>query len=188
MRSFTFIDIELFNIFQLLKLTENSPVRQDIWLVFFLTISLILQQAVHPKFSRSDKWIIPLHTVAQRYKLKGKCFQSNLTLPMHNLKGSTAEWLGVQRPSGCLKTHRRVPRMTSSMDPAALDWLGLGTRGSRVREGGFLRRADWAARGREEKLWSSGRRGRVLLLWWTLEPGRRHGRSSASLRAGGAGE
>lgn len=77
--------------------------------------------------------------------------------------------------------------MTSSMDPAALAWLRLGTRGSRVLEGGFLRRADWAARGKEEELWSRVRRGRGLLLGSTLEPGLRLGRSSGSL-SGGTGE
>lgn len=79
------------------------------------------------------------------------------------------------------KTHRRVPRMTSSMDPAALDWLRLGTSGRRVRGGGFLRLADCAGRDSEEELCSRVRRGRGLLEVTTLEPGLWHGRSSGSL-------
>lgn len=71
--------------------------------------------------------------------------------------------------------------MTSSMDPAALDWLRLGTSGRRVRGGGFLRRADWAGRDSEEELCSRVRRGRGLLEGTTLEPGLRDARSSGSL-------
>lgn len=62
--------------------------------------------------------------------------------------------------------------MTSSMEPTALDWLRLGTRGSRVRGGGFRRRADCAGRDSEEELCSRARRGRGLLEPGTaLEPG-----------------
>lgn len=43
-------------------------------------------------------------------------------------------WCGADR-----LTYSRVPRMTSSIDPAGPE---LGTSGTRVRGGGFLRRAD----------------------------------------------
>lgn len=79
------------------------------------------------------------------------------------------------------KTHRRVPRMTSSMDPAALDWLRLGTSGRRVRGGGFRRRPECAGWNNKEELCSSIRRGRGLLEGTTLEPGLWHCRSSGSL-------
>ena len=70
-------------------------------------------------------------------------------------------------------THSRVPRMTSSMEPTALDWGRPGTRGRRVRGGGFRRREDWAGREREEKLCSRGRgRGRDLAEGTALDVGR----------------
>lgn len=79
------------------------------------------------------------------------------------------------------ETHRRVPRTTSSMVPAVLDWLRLGTSGRRVRGGGFLRRADCVGRPMEEELSSGFLRGRGLLEETALEPGLWEGRSSGSL-------
>ena len=119
---------------------------------------------------------------------KRDCFQSNLTLPLHNLRDRSGESRESKKLDRSLvgvgeeaKTHRRVPRMTSSMDPAALDWLRLGTSGRRVRGGGFLRLADCAGRDSDEELCSRVRRGRGLLEGTTLEPGLWHGRSSGSL-------
>lgn len=97
---------------------------------------------------------------------------------MRREKGSN---VGTGVGSRDVKTHRRVPRMNSSMDPTALDWLGLGTRGRRVRGGGFLRRADCAGRDSEEELCSRGRRGRGLLEGTALDPGLWDARSSGSL-------
>lgn len=70
------------------------------------------------------------------------------------------------------------------MDPAVLDWAGLGTRGRSVRGGGFRRRADCGGRDREEELCSRARRGRGLPEGATLEPGLWDPRSSASLTGG----
>lgn len=72
--------------------------------------------------------------------------------------------------------------MTSSMDPAAQDRLGLGTCGSRVRGGGFLRRADCAGRDSEDELCSrTALRGHGLQEGAALKPGRWNTRSSGSL-------
>lgn len=109
------------------------------------------------------------------------CATSDTVGEKERVKSEIGVWVGLAAGSHDAKTHRRVPRMTSSMDPAALDWLRLGTSGRRVRGGGFLRRADWAGRDSEEVLCSRVRRGRGLLEGTTLEPGLWHARSSGSL-------
>lgn len=126
-------------------------------------------------------------TQPQGKSWKGACFQSHMCLCITSeTAGENEGRKGYEFGCGCRGsnnaiTHRRVPRMTSSMDPVVLDWLRLGTSGRRVRGGGFLRRADCAGRDSEEELCSRVRRGRGLLEVTTLEPGLCVACSSGSL-------